>query len=92
MRHELLEIGDPLLDRRRSVQLTATAQLTAPEAPCARCLRLARRKAERLACSAAQAFMLGSKCWSLAPRLDATHWRWELLFGQFAAAERSPRT
>jgi hypothetical protein len=44
--------------------------------PCADRPWLARCRAERLACGAAQAFMLGSKNWSLAPRLDAARWRW----------------
>jgi len=53
-------------------------------APWDGCPRLAHCRADRLACSAAQAFLLGSKNWSLA-RADAAHWRWEFLFGEFAA-------
>jgi len=53
---------------------------TATTAPCASRHPLLRCKAERLACSAAQAFMLGSRNVTLAPRTDATRWRWELLF------------
>jgi len=51
-------------------------------APCDCCPQLARSRAEHVACSAAQAFMLGSKNWALAPRLDAAHWRWEFAHGR----------
>jgi hypothetical protein len=32
-------------------------------------------QAERLVCIAVQAYVLNAKNWSLARRLDATHWR-----------------
>jgi len=35
---------------------------------------------EHLACSAFQAFYFGSPRWALAPRTNATRWRYEWLF------------
>ena len=60
--------------------LPSTEQNATPvAAPCDGCIRLARFRAERLACSSAQAFYFGSTRLTLAPRLDASRWRREFL-------------
>lgn len=64
-------------------RVRASGQRPRPQleaAPCDLCPRARRCASEQLACSAFEKFNAGLR-WEIAPRVDATHERYERIFG-----------
>jgi hypothetical protein len=71
-----------------SGRLPKVARLEA--SPCDFCSRAARCGAEQLACTAFERFNAGLR-WEIAPRVDATHERYQRVFGDGTEATKRPR-